>query len=561
MFPDEAPEALSVETRLPRSDRVMSIHEDEGRATVELAAIMTAASNPVSPGPSSPPLDQARMQDFVPPTRPSSTPFPQPEHRNVDILCPSCPAEDHMDIDEPESSVHPDTLAVAKPAATTLDDMPAEIHECILDHLFGFRVSPTSKSSVTRWGTALRHARRKELSELALVSRTWRAMIQERLYRHIKLKATVDSINNSIAHFADHPYLRPYVKHMEIWFPVFQPKYGPATSANPSMLPTVTPDGLTSATYVLPEDNCSLEEAFYFVNSTLPEVCVLTLEGGERLKAPMVKHWIHGGGRQAKSMPKLGSVRTLITKGQWNLIRGNEDFDAIISALPSLREWQGSYSRPKTKVIVTMGRILSRLPRGLTKLNMCVEGDYRREISCPAYVRKAATEVNFCARLAEAALGLEHLTYTGRICKGFFDRAAAMTNPRTTRLKSIDITVKNCCSPTNGPTDSASGITSLRFIQAFESLVLSAIRALGKLKAVEYLRIRFVDLGMFSPVFLLLITTSHLLLFHANLSRFLIRLSCPTAEPILPARRRLLHGGVEQRHRRRAEQCQAHCLL
>jgi hypothetical protein len=35
----------------------------------------------------------------------------------------------------------------------------------------------------------------------------------------------------------------------------------------------------------------------------------------------------------------------------------------------------------------------------------------------------------------------------------------------------------------------------MNFIDAFETLVVAAIRAMGNLKALEYLRIRYVDLG------------------------------------------------------------------
>lgn len=70
-----------------------------------------------------------------------------------------------------------------------LDDLPTEIHEAVLDHLFGVRgaalasVTPTS-STASSWSKTLRHPRRKALSDLALVSRTWRPLVQERIYRH-----------------------------------------------------------------------------------------------------------------------------------------------------------------------------------------------------------------------------------------------------------------------------------------------------------------------------------------------------------------------------------------
>ncbi len=493
---------LTIDTQVTRAERAQSIHEDDGNAAVELASIMTTASNPVSPGPPSPPLDQLRMHDFVPPTRPSSTPFPQPEPRSTELRCISCPTNRFPDSASSGADGLP-TIQSAGAAVDTmsLNDLPTEIHECILDHLFGFRVSTTSKSSITRWGTALRHPRRKELSELSLVSAAWRILIQERLYRHIKLKASVESLRGSLAYFAARPHLRSYVKHLEIWFPVFHPKYRPLALSNANTLPTVTPDGLTTASYVLPMDNCSLEEAFYFVAESLPEVCVLTLEGGERKKAPKVRHWVRDAQQRRRVMPKVASVRTLICKGQWNLIRGEEDFETIMSALPNLQGWHGSYSKPKSKSYITMASILAK-PMRLTSLDLCIEGDYRRELSFPAYFLKVSNRVHFCSRLAHGAASpsLEHISYTGRVCKQFFiDLMAKHKDPRQTRLRSIDLTVKNCCRQVAHWNESGSGITDMNFINAFEELVLAGIRALGRLKSVEYLRIRYVDLGKFPP--------------------------------------------------------------
>ena len=515
---------LAVDTRAPRVDRAQSIHgEDEGSAAVELSSIMTTASNPASPGPASPPPDQVRMQDLIPPTRPSSTPFPTPERRTAELRCTSCPTSqlaDPHDLGPTAPPAQQQQQQQQQPppgqanAGTSLCDLPAEIHECILDHVFGFRVSPASKSSVTRWGTALRHPRRKELSELSLVSRAWRVLIQERLFRHIKVKASVESLRDSFAFFSARPHLRPYVKHIEIWFPVFHPKYGPLALSTANTLPTVTPDGLTTASYVLPVDNCSLEEAFYFVSECLPEVCVLTLEGGERKKAPKVRHWTRDPAhyqqsqqqsqqqqqqqqQRSRTMPKVHSVRTLICRGQWNLIRSEEDFATIMSALPNLQEWHGSYSKPKSKSYLTMADILAR-PLRLTSLDLCLEADYRRELSFPPCFLKVSSRLHFCSRLAAGAASpsLERLAYTGRVCKQFFaDLAARFRDPRQCRLRSIDLTVKNCCRRVAHWNESGSGITDPGFIDAFEELVIAGIRALGKLKSVEYLRIRHVDLG------------------------------------------------------------------
>lgn len=528
MFAEDGPAGhLSIDTRRSSIDRT-SIHEAVGKAAVvELASIMATVSNPVSPGgASTPPRPQgpASMQDFAPPLRPSSTPFPDFEHRPSEICCLSCPSEQETaqdegvvddDTDRINEQADQDVLMTDAPAldlldlsdlpesspAINLNDLPAEIHECILDHLFGYRVSASSKSSlgipsVTRsWGTALRHSRRKELSCLALVSSVWRVLVQERLYRHIKIKSTVHSLNDAVQYFATHPHLRSYVKHIELWFAVFQPKQTALALSSSSILPHVTLDGLTNASYVIPNDNCSLEEAFYFVSATFPEVCVLTLEGGERKKAPKVRHYILGDGDE-RPLHKIPTVRTLVCKGQWNLIRSDTDFHAIANALPNVQEWHGNYSKAKSKSYLSMATILPRLPSTMTSLSLNLEGvEYRREVSFPPYFLKVSSSLHFCTKLAEASRNLEHFSYTGRVCRAYFDLLSKLVDPRSSRLKSIDLTVKNCCRHVVHWNESGSGITDMHFINAFEALVLAGIKALAKLKAVEYLRIRYVDLG------------------------------------------------------------------
>jgi len=487
--------------------------EDEDKATVELAAILTATSTPVSPGPSSPPLEQtAKQPDIVPPTRPSSTPFPNAQQGQTDIQCLVC-HDVCRDEDEHMSSNLPEDPQAAERAQSSLADLPAEIHECILDHLFGYRVSTTSPSSLSipsvnarSWSTALRHSRRKELSNLALVTPLWRDLVQQRLYRHIKLKATIDSCNHVMHFFSNRPHLRQYVKHVEVWFPVFQPKLairGPLSS--PHNLPTVSPEGITSATYALPTDNSALVEIFYLVGSTFPDARVMTLEGGERKKAPRVQYTL---GPQAPALaaesfsnefPVVPSIRTLVIKGQWNILRSAADWNVISSSIPNLEEWHGTYAKPKSKSYLSMAAILERLNPKISRLNLCLECDYRREMTCPPYYAKVCEQVHWCEKLAKASTNLEHLSYTGRVCHGFFETLARITDPRTTKLKTIDITVKNCCRPLGAQwNESGSGITDMHFINAFEALVLGGIRALDRLKAVELLRIRYVDLD--SPV-------------------------------------------------------------
>ncbi|POR37299.1 Uncharacterized protein TPAR_02496 [Tolypocladium paradoxum] len=479
---------------------------------MDMPTILNTASSTVSPAQSSPQTDQAKASSiFVPPARPSSTPFPHPENRSPHVCClGESDTDSNATPSDASLSVLGGEAVSGHSEATQFEELPLEVHEAVVDQLFGFSISPTSSSAMrisnmTRsWGSALRHSRRRELSNLALVNRRWTYLIQQRLYRHIKLKATVEFIDDAIMHFARHQHLAGHVKHIEIWFPVFQPMYGPLASSTTLALPTVTTNGLTNATYILPENNCNLEEVFHFVTLMLPEAQVLTLEGGERRKAPKVAHFNKRDAQPdaALHLRPIESVRTLVTRGQWNLMRSNYDFANILQALPNLEEWQGSYSKPKSKSYITISDYLPALPMHVTKLSLCMENDYRREAITPSFYSKAAMKTHICLSMVQVLPHLEHFSYTGRVCHKFFDLATRLSNPLNSRLKSVDLTVKNCCrdpyKESNYP-GSGSGIHEMGFIEAFEELVVAAIRCLEKHKGLEYLRIRFVDLDSLLP--------------------------------------------------------------
>lgn len=74
---------------------------------------------------------------------------------------------------------------------TQLQDLPEEIQQSILNILIGNLRSTSSSmaqqnQSTRNWSNVMRHPRRRDLSDLALVSRSWRCMVQERLFRHSK---------------------------------------------------------------------------------------------------------------------------------------------------------------------------------------------------------------------------------------------------------------------------------------------------------------------------------------------------------------------------------------
>lgn len=542
--------------------------EEEQGPNLRLTTAMTTASTPASAGPSTPtairslPIDQLKIEDheededIIPPARPSSTPFPRqdspenhiqfPRRLNTDPTNSVSPSIEsslqglqneldhirggkqvpHLDTDatNPVSPSFESSLQglqdeldyirggrqVPEPENfSPLCNLPIEIHECILDHLFGVRLSASSRTSsadmsqsLRNWNTKLRHCRRREVSDLALVSKKWRELIQDRLYRHIKIKGTRESIDQAVIWFLRKPHLTPYVKHIEIWFPVFQQKsVADRTLRGPSATPNRPPTHVNEfnepshlAVFHSPQNNCTLEEVFRFIQLTFGEACVLTLEGGERKKPPMVKQFAED--RKGQKLPVLDIVTTLVTKGQWNLLRTNDDFQVIADALPNVKEWHGSYAKPKSKSYICMATIFPCLPENITHLNIVLESDYRREAICPSFYRKVNLNMHFCSEMARAMPTLEHFAYTGRVCGSFFDNAAAHSNKRTSRLKTIDLTVKNVCRQQYQWND-GSGITDMNFILAFESLVLSACRSLNILAALEFLRIKFIDLGEF----------------------------------------------------------------
>ena len=95
-----------------------------------------------------------------------------------------------------DQSIWPSDDATSAPAANLsthpqsyLEDLPAEIQELIAGYVVG-RLGSTnsgtggSEKVIKNWNEHMRHPRRRNVADLALVSPIWRNLIQERLYRH-----------------------------------------------------------------------------------------------------------------------------------------------------------------------------------------------------------------------------------------------------------------------------------------------------------------------------------------------------------------------------------------
>ena len=74
---------------------------------------------------------------------------------------------------------------------TTLTDLPPEIQDGIIGYVYGALQSTTSEgprvgNGARDWSKLMRHPRRRQISDLALVTRCFRILVQQRIYRHSK---------------------------------------------------------------------------------------------------------------------------------------------------------------------------------------------------------------------------------------------------------------------------------------------------------------------------------------------------------------------------------------
>lgn len=119
----------------------------------------------------------------------------KPRFRNQtedDISVPSLSQAGDQSIDTTDD---PFLIPASKPRndSTTpkphVQDLPQEILEGIIGHVVGHLGSTSSdppgpQHNVRNWNAVMRHPRRKNVADMALVSNTWRRLIQERVYRH-----------------------------------------------------------------------------------------------------------------------------------------------------------------------------------------------------------------------------------------------------------------------------------------------------------------------------------------------------------------------------------------
>ena len=366
----------------------------------------------------------------------------------------------------------------------------------------------------------------------------------------VKIKGTIEELKVCGDWFSTHPVLQSYVRHVEVWLPIWEVKASSRTVLAPvEVLPLggwpqhhanqatfdVSRFGRLeeqdmSAAFQPASHNATLEDIFICVRVHFPKACALTIEGGHCKKPPKVQYFCNHKAVVTWSkesplmwssnpsptcdacsistipqLPTLPNISTLVIKGAWNVIREDTDFKVLSCAFPNLHEWHCSYQKPKTKGYIAMCTSLTYLSRTIVHLNICLEGLYSKEAYSPHKWHKVYPTHHVCLVLGSLAPQLKSLTYTGRVCARFFQnaiRSFAVHSHSIPRLRSIDLVVKNCCrEKTSSTLNQSAGIYNWEFIQCFENLVSQGCRSLKIFPRLSNFRVRFIDLDSPNPLF------------------------------------------------------------
>ncbi|CAF9932342.1 hypothetical protein IMSHALPRED_008865 [Imshaugia aleurites] len=270
----------------------------------------------VKPPPTSKPRFRNQTEDDI-----SVQSLSQAGDQSIDIaddpfLIPAL--KPHKDLGTPKSHVQ---------------DLPPEILEGIVGHVIGHLGSITSdpsgpQHSVRNWNAIMRHPRRKKVADLALVSDTWRRLVQERVYRHIKIQGTRAALEHCVDWFLQHPHLQAYVRHFEVLVPIWEMRLG---QSQQRFLPNPQPDpqfslfhafqGLaintnhtedgqpTPSAFQLASKNATIDDIFTCAQALFPYLCALTIEGGHCKRPPKVHYFSEANVVNALQTPR--SVATI----------------------------------------------------------------------------------------------------------------------------------------------------------------------------------------------------------------------------------------------------------
>ncbi|RMD40185.1 hypothetical protein DV735_g4940, partial [Chaetothyriales sp. CBS 134920] len=465
------------------------------------------------------------------------------------------------DVDMPDLPLHLGQAASSEAAKTAvaLVDLPPEVQARILDHIFGDMHSVTLGSTSLRGksvASLMRHPRRKAVSNLALVCPLWRELVQERIYRHIKIKGTRAGMQESQEFFIENSHLTRHVRHIEFWVPVWGDRsslgdgvgqslaqqrhqqqhdafaYGPGPVPGQYIRAHPRngdhgPIDIPGITYPLSVQSATLAEIFQHLSIHFPAARVLTLEGGHCKKSNMIRHFSADRLFEPKQFAVLPGIRTFAMRGAWNIMRSYRDWLNIAHALPCVEEWHCAFAKPRPEAEEIVNQIALSRPHAWRSVNVSLDGMYSKDPMPATLHSTSAGASNSAGLLSSGALDprnhlcenigaflpdLESLSYTGRICECMWKAAIhrIQTKRIQPKLAHLEIVVKSCCrqrvttlDPLSGQErleelggimSDGAGISNLVFIKAFERLVLHTVEALRWFPKLTYVRIRFIDL-------------------------------------------------------------------
>lgn len=255
------------------------------------------------------------------------------------------------------------------------------------------------------------------------------------------------------------------------------------------------------------EENSTMEEIFLHVQ-LFTSARILILQGGHANTSPEVNYFrgaIEGDDDydRYRSLPKLPQIETFVMRGAWNLVRHYRHWINVSRALPNLRELHFVYPTARSDVDLLVAKILNQPPARLRHLNLNIEGTGIGDD--PGISQRLCPEA-VCTLLGQIAFYLETFSFTGKVCHLLFEtlKRVAQRNRWPPRLKSLDLSVLSCCPDRKDPNtppnpDPIRGIDNLKFINAFEKIVIEAVKCLEFLPALTYLNIRFLDISPFCP--------------------------------------------------------------
>lgn len=415
--------------------------------------------------------------------------------------------------------------------STSIQHLPEEILRRILDYILGDLRPVNAASTSTGLSHRMRHPRRKDVSELALVCSELRAMVQERIYRHIKIKGTRMGLRESQEWFQEHPHLARHVRHIEYWVPVWgdkaavpntavQQQQQQAQQAQNGLHPLqndfgeITPD-FQGIQFRLSTYSATLSQIFDHLGSLFPRSSIFTLEGGHCKNSNKIKHFTSNlfTKYMTQQLRVLPNIKVFAMRGAWNIMRSFNDWNVIQEALPCLTEWHCGYAKPRPEAYNTINEILrQQLPPALRYLDISLDSMFSKEDSILGSTPDRKCH-HICEQLGHIAPRMESLSYTGRICEGFFAAAIDAIEQDKSRpilLKRLDIVVKSCCrqrvktrdfvtgdvvvEELGGIMADGAGIGNLVFINAFERLVMGCLGGLNAIPTLERVKIRYIDL-------------------------------------------------------------------